>query len=437
MARICLTLPTNRACAATIAAVHEEAVHAAAHFGAEVHFLILDSAADRDRAGHAAAVAGLPRVPGVVVHHLGEAEQRTFLAAVLRRARVAGAEKLLRLLLPDAVSYGACTDRAFLLAAALGCRSVHRRDSDSRYQTAGGRPVFPVHHELATLGLPAADAARRVDTDALNPQHAHKPVSLVGASFVGEMSVDIAEIHDLDPAVYHDVVSLWAPPHWPEEHKRALVEESFKGAGTEAFGGDHAVLGAVDPMRVDMCNVAFHRGVYEAVPLPPATDTIGSDYFLLHLVHDATLPGVLHNRHIVNYHTDERKTGAGFTAYQMRFAKFLLSMRYFNVVYDELAAAGAALLDDRHRPRAAAVGELVARSARLDRDENVMRLTALEIAYRKLGGRYAEFAGVLAARAPDLPAEAARDMADFALLIAAWEPLVRASAATDVPGTAR
>ncbi|WP_309505694.1 DUF6271 family protein, partial [Streptomyces phytophilus] len=39
MARICLTLPTNRACAATIAAVHEEAAHAAAHFGAEVHFL--------------------------------------------------------------------------------------------------------------------------------------------------------------------------------------------------------------------------------------------------------------------------------------------------------------------------------------------------------------------------------------------------------------
>lgn len=437
MARICLTLPTNRACAAAIAAVHEEAGHAAAHFGVEVHFLILDSAAAPDRAGHAAAVAGLPRVPGVVVHHLGEAEQRAFLTAALRRTRAAGAERLLRLLLPDTVSYGACTDRAFLLAAALGCRSVHRRDSDSRYQTAGGRPVFPVHHELATLGLPAAEAARRVDADARGPLHGQLPVSLVGASFVGEMSVDIAAIHDLDPAVYHDVVSLWAPVHWPEERKWALVEESFKGAGTEPFGGDHAVLGAVDPMRVDMCNIALHRGVYETVPLPPATDTIGSDYFLLHLVHDATLPGVLHNRHIVNHHTDERKTGAGFTAYQLRFTKFLLSMLYFNFLYDELAAAGAALLDDRHRLRAAAVGELVARSTGLDRDENVMRLSALEIAYRKLGGRYAEFAGVLAARGPDLLDQARRDMADFALLIAAWEPLVRAAAATDVPGTDR
>ncbi|WP_241681527.1 DUF6271 family protein, partial [Streptomyces sp. CB01881] len=37
MSRICLALPTNRACAATISAVGEEAAYAAEQFGVEVH----------------------------------------------------------------------------------------------------------------------------------------------------------------------------------------------------------------------------------------------------------------------------------------------------------------------------------------------------------------------------------------------------------------
>ena len=99
-----------------------------------------------------------------------------------------------------------------------------------------------------------------------------------------------------------------------------------------------------------MSNIAFDHEVYERVPLPPATDTIGSDYFLIHLVHDAALPGVLHNRHIQNYYTPFRRTDAGFRAYQMRFVKFLLSMLYLNDVYGRMgAAADTALLDERER----------------------------------------------------------------------------------------
>lgn len=64
-------------------------------------------------------------------------------------------ELMLDLMLPAGVSYGACTNRAFLIAAALGCDSVHRRDSDSTYQTLNGETVFPVHHELASLGKTA------------------------------------------------------------------------------------------------------------------------------------------------------------------------------------------------------------------------------------------------------------------------------------------
>ncbi|MFH8439884.1 DUF6271 family protein [Streptomyces sp. NPDC018026] len=434
MRGICLTLPTNRHCPDTVTALGEEAAYAADHFDIDVHLLVLDSCPPEERAAHAAALRRLPAHPRITAHHLDEAAQRDFLTRVAARSQSAKPELLLDLMLPDGLSYGACTNRAFLIAAALGCESVHRRDSDSRYQSVDGRTVFPVHHELLSLGERAADAAAGVtEPVALDNDLRERRVAMVGSSFVGELSVDIAQIRDADPAVYHDVVSLWAPEGWSAEQKRALVEESFTGAGTEPFTADHSLLTVVDPMRVDMCNIAFHGPtVSERVPLPPARDTIGSDYFLIHLVHDARLPGVLHNRNIVNYYTGERRTGSGFLAYQTRFVKFLLSMLYFHHVYDRMAEAGDALLDEHGRVRPGTVAALARESTGLDTAENVRRLDALDTAYRRLGGRYADFADLLAGRRARLLDEARGDMADFALLTEAWESMVAAARTTPV-----
>jgi hypothetical protein len=426
MRRICLALPTNRACAPAISALHDEAAYAAREFGVEVHMLVLDSCEGAVLDEHAALAARLPEVPGVVVHHLGEDAQRDFLRAVIARSGAAGPDTLLDLMLPAALSYGACTNRIFLVAAALGCASVHRRDSDSRYQSLDGEVVYPIHHELLSLGRPAAEAAGAVTATDLDPRHLAKPVSMVGSSFIGEMSVDIAEMQRLDPRTYQEVVGLWAPFDWPAEQKREFAADSFIGAGTEPFTADHSVLTLVDPMRVDMCNIAFH-GVHEDVPLLPATDTIGSDYFLIHLVHDATLPGVLHNRNIVNFYTGERRTDAGFAAYQLRFAKFLLSMLYLNDVYAHLEQAGASLLGPDHRVRPAAVTELLWNAAKLDDGENVQRLEILDRAYRRLGGRYAAFADRLAGSRDRLLAEARTDIEEYALLTEVWPALVAAA----------
>ncbi|WP_234432709.1 DUF6271 family protein [Streptomyces sp. MUSC 125] len=429
-APICLCLPTNRACPATIAALHDEAAYAARRFGTDVSLLILDSCDDRTRAEHSRTVAALPPTPRVTVHHLSEQSQRDFLHRAIERAGLPEPERLLHLMVPTAVSYGACTNRAFLLATALGCRSVHRRDSDSTYQLHNDEPVFPIQHELPWLGRPATEAAAGVTRTDVDPDLIHRPVSLAGASFIGELSVDIGEIRRLDESVYHDVVSLWAPGGWPLERKRQLVEESFRGAGTAPFSGDQSTLTRVDPMRVDMCNIAFDHAVYDRIPLPPATDTIGSDYFLLHLIHDAGLPGILHNRHIENFHTPERRTDTGFPAYQRRFVKFLLSMLYFHHVYDRMAAAGDQLLDDQQRVRPEAITGLLRESTLLDRAENTWRLDRIDVSYRKLGGRYADFADRIAEEGDRLLDQAQRDVEDFIHLIEAWPALVRAARTT-------
>jgi hypothetical protein len=426
MGRICLTLPTNRACSATLTAVAEEAVYAAEQFDVEVVLLVLDSSSEEHFAEHAEVLGTLPRTPGLVPLHLDEAAQRDFLRQVIELADVPKPDLVLDLMLPAAVSYGACTNRAFLIASSLGCQSVHRRDSDLHYQVKDGEQVFPIHHELTSIGKRAADAKAGVSAVSLDPAHDDKPVVLVAGSFIGEPSVDIAEIQELNPEAYYDIVSLWAHSGATDDEKRALVDESFTGAGTTPFTEDHSVLTIVDPMRIDMCNISFHR-VHEQVPLPPATETIGSDYFHTHLVHDSQLPGVLHNRHIVNFHTGERKTDAGFAAYQLRFVKFFLSMLYFHAIYERMAEAGGSLLDERHDVKASVIAELARESTLLPKDENIIRLDTIDRAYRALGGRYAQFAETLAAQRDRLLADAQQDIEDFALLIEAWQPLVRAS----------
>lgn len=425
--RICLALPTNRSCTDTIAALHAEAAYGAANFEVEVHVLILDSSDARTHAAHRAAVDTLVPLPHVTVHLLDESAQRVFLERAISDSGLEDPERLLGLMLPQGVSYGACTNRAFLIAAALGCASVHRRDSDSAYQVAHGRPVFPIHHELAGLGRRAGDVLGAVTESTLDPAQAERTVVIAGASFVGELSVDIGEIERRDNDVYQEVVGLWAPADWSEERKRELVGESFRGAGLEPFVHDHSVLGRVDPMRIDMCNIAFHRDVFARVPLLPALDTIGSDYFLMHAVYDARLPGVLHNRHIVNYYTEERRTDPGFAAYQLRFTKFFLSMLYLNFIYERMGEAGEALLDADGRLRTDAIAGLARRSALLDTAENSWRLETIDRCYRKLGGRYAAFADSIALRHPELIDRARADIEEFALLTEAWGPLMSAA----------
>ncbi len=407
MRRICLTVPTNRECAATLAEVVAEAAYAAKHFDVEVSLLVLDSSADF--AAHARALSGADNV-----RHLDESAQREFLRRVIRRSGVAKPDFLADLMLPHDLSYGACTNRAFLIAAALGCDSVHRRDSDSFFQTYDGEKIFPIHAELLSLGKPAHQAV--TVENRLDPSLRDATVTMVGASFVGEMSVDLGEVRDHE--AYYDLVSLWAAEGTSEEEKRVLVEESFTGA--EPFTGDESVLAVVDPMRVDMHNISFH-GLHERIPLPPATDTIGSDYFLIHVADKARLPGVVHNRHIVNFHTTERKTDAGFLAYQLRFAKFILSMYYFHFIYQRMT-------DDNP----ATIAAIVRESTWQDPEPNEAKIDSLERAYRGLGGRFTVVADQVRERREGLLVEARRDIDDYALLIDAWAPLVEAARVTSV-----
>ncbi len=263
----------------------------------------------------------------------------------------------------------------------------------------------------------------------LDPADADKPVMLVSGSFIGELNVDIGEILELDPEVYRDLVRLWTPPVWPDEDRDAMVELSFKGVGAEPFDTDKSVLGVPDIWNVYMCNIALDHRAYEVLPLLPSTDTLGCDYALLHALVHSKLPGVVHNRHIVNYYTPERRVGAGFISYQLRFVKLLLSMLYLYPVYGGMIDQGRGLLDEQHGLRIEPVLDLVRSTFDWDRAGNEHCLDVVDRSYRKLGGKYVELADVVAGQRQQLLDEAQEDAERWAVLVEAWAGMVAAARA--------
>ncbi|MER5866265.1 DUF6271 family protein [Kitasatospora sp. NPDC002040] len=427
MQRVCLALPTMRACPGTIVDLAEEAAYAVATFGAEVHLLVLDTTGEAEFAKNADAVASLAPTPGVFVHHLGDAQQRDWLRRVAEGSGAADPELLLDLMLPKGVAYGSCVNRLFLGAAALDCTSVHLRNDDFEYQVRDGEKLYPIHPELLSIGRPAGQAVAGVTRSELDPADADKRVMVVSGAFLGELNVDIGEIRELDPQVYHDLVRLWTPPAWSDEDRDAMVELSFKGVGAEPFDTDESILGVPDIWKVYMCNVALDHRAYEKLPLLPSLDTLGCDYALLHALVHSKSPGVVHNRHIVNYYTPERKVGTGFVNYQLRYVKLLLSMLYLYPVYGAMWDAGSELLDDKHELKVETILGMVRDTFGADRSGNEHCLDEVDRAYRTLGGKYAELADVVAERRQQLLDEAQQDAELWATLIEAWAPMAAAA----------
>lgn len=460
MKRICLAIPTNRECTAAIAALVQEAGHAVRHFPVQVVVLIADTAssgiaADNSRALQQAMHALEVQYSATEVqhnkldarrieaHHFTAPEQAALLTQIIScaalQARALEHEQkrelereLHALLLPDGVSYGAATNRLFLLAQYLGCDSLHRRDSDSRYQLASGSVIYPIHHELRCIGLPASAVANLVDQTVATPLHADCPVMLVGASYVGALSIDVAPMFARDAEAAYRIVGQFAPSHLSAADKRDWVDCSYLHTGQSRLEQDRSELAHGHSFLIDTCNICFSQ-IQQVLPLPPACDTIGTDYFLLSLMNILALPVVHHNRHIENFHTPERRSAQGFVEYQFRLVKYFLYMSWLHATVRALdqaraqlwlAPPGATLA--WNLPLLHAVLAEPEPLARIDA-ENAAKLSELQQQYARLGGAYAEFAALLTEQAPQLLQACRDDIARYAAFAPHWPALMRAA----------
>lgn len=433
MSTACLALPTNRECSETISLLYQEALYGADVFSHRVFLLIIDTSEGNALVSNQEAVAQLKNTDKVEVIHLTREDQAKYFSCLFATCSGFDENTLSELMLPEGLSYGACTNRAFLFAQSLGCDSLHRRDSDCTYQKLDGKTVYPIHQELLALGKVAGSLNDPSIDNYLSTDQINQPVAMVAGSFIGEMSVDIHEIKEKDYNVYFNIVSLWSEQGASITQKSELVEESFKGAGNKQFNKDMAQLGTLDPMRVDMCNISFF-GVHEVIPLPPAKDTIGSDYFLHHLVKHSTLPTLVHNRHIVNFYTPDRKTDSEFYKYHRRYAKFILSMPYLHRAYRVLEDYGSEkLLVDGNLINHQKVCEAIECALGIDDSYSHEVFESLIFNYKKLGGRFSSLANKLNDEKNKLYDQSKKDMQDFLYLAKLWPKLINNAKNNNLP----
>ncbi|MGF1748335.1 DUF6271 family protein [Vibrio cionasavignyae] len=427
MKKICLFLPTNRECANAIGLMIKEAKYAVDNFNVLVHVLILDTSSGDEYKSNLDAVKQYDHVNKVSVSYFDDERQKSFIRNVINDAKQHDVmARLLAIMLPEGCSYGACTNRGFLISTAFGCDSIHRRDSDSRLQRVNGEYIFPIYQELRSLSQNAHDVSGNVDYVTLLPEQEQMPVSLVGGAFIGAMSVDVQEMQSINSDVYETIVSLDVPDSYSEAQRKEFVEKSFKGNGIKRFNGDRSSLCSVDPYAVDMCNVSFYK-VHQKIPLPPAKSTIASDYFLIHMINSSKLPGVEHNRHIDNYHTPERKTDDGFFDYQIRLVKYYVSLNYFGFIFSRLDELGLELLDHDYQVNSEVVLAVIEESLKLDQETAKKTLNIIIKEYAKLGGRYEKLSCMISARFSELLSEAKADMEDFRFLTGVWSSLINSS----------
>ncbi|WP_432723065.1 DUF6271 family protein [Jeongeupia wiesaeckerbachi] len=424
MKKICLAMPTHRECANAIRNLVDEAAFAVSEFDLEVCVLVSDTSDPAAFAANAAMVSQLQVPPLVRLIHLARGRQDEILADVLRQA---GSEAAIApLMQPDGVSYGAATNRLFLFAEYFGCSSLHRRDSDSHYQSSQGRPVYPIYNELRFIGLPARQALPAVDEVVIDAAHEIGPIQMVGASYVGETSIDVMPMFDRDEAASYQILGQFAPFHLDDAEKRRWVDATYIANGQSRFETDRVELAYAHSFLIDACNFCF-SGIHTQVPMPPALYTIGSDYFLFSLMDALQMPVIHHNRHIDNFYTDERRTPEGFIDYQFRMVKNYLYMSWLHDVIAAVRDNAATLLDAGRQVIPSALWAHLERPIAPLQRVNQQKLDILVYNYCCLGDEFAEFAALLQLRREALLDEFSRDVTDFATLARVWPSLMNAA----------
>jgi hypothetical protein len=213
-----LYIPTNRSCVPAIASATAECAALAAETHEE-HLLLLVEHDEGDRvAEHSAALDEDRARYGVPVLHLTVDAWRRVLSGVLAESDLDAADRdrASNLLSRQGVAYGVGPNKAFLVAAALGVDTVHRRDSDHLPDTRNGRPGFPGLLETRAIGRPVREVSPIANADTVPPEQRDQIVLFTGSGMFGDPPHDRQELISAGEEFGVRVLGLSSPWMSPE-----------------------------------------------------------------------------------------------------------------------------------------------------------------------------------------------------------------------------
>ncbi|MGI9001656.1 MAG: DUF6271 family protein [Pseudonocardia sp.] len=435
MTRI-LYIPTNRLCVPAIGSATAECAALVGETGEEHIFLLVEHDNDDRIAEHSAALDEDRARHGVPVLHLTVDAWRRVLSAVLAESELDAADRdrAGTLLSRQGVAYGVGPNKAFLVAAALGVDTVHRRDSDHLPDTRDGGPGFPGLLETRAIGRSVREVSSIANADAVPREQWDQTVLFVGSGMFGDPPHDRQELIAAGEEFGVRVLGLSSPWMSPENLVRD-VRGYFVGESTIRYDDDHY---EIDESGRTELGVSCVRRMFLELPEMPISDTLGCDYCQKNLLYQLARPVVFHSRKMRHSYDDRRRESAveSYVDYSMRDLRYVVLWPIWSRHNENIRADPAGFL----RPDGSLDADRYVASFRSALAEKLPEAKGVGLRFAQVyrdaaaqvDGTHATRLSAVATEAERLGDEVARQVGDgveeFCWLVERWGDLVRAAA---------
>ncbi|MGH8963750.1 MAG: DUF6271 family protein, partial [Actinomycetes bacterium] len=271
------------------------------------------AALDEDRSRH-----------GVPVLHLTVSAWRRVLSGILAESGLDAADRdrAGNLLTRQGVAYGVGPNKAFLVSAALGVDTVHRRDSDHLPDTRDGGPTYPGLLETRAIGRPVREVSPITNADAVPPEQWDQIVLFTGSGMFGDPPHDRQELIAAGEEFGVRVLGLSSPWMSPENLLRD-VRGYFVGESTIRYDDDFY---AIDDSGRTELGVSCQRRIFLELPEMPIPNTLGCDYFQKNLLYQLDRPVMFHSRKMRHSYDARRAESSveSYVDYSMRDLRYVV-----------------------------------------------------------------------------------------------------------------
>jgi hypothetical protein len=321
-------MPTNRPSMSAARYAMQECAVLQELSGQEHLFVLVEHDQSPHAGEHAEVLAQGATEYRVPTLHVTTERWNEILDRILREVPGAEAERdrFLRLLSPGGVAYSAGPNKAFLIAAALGVDTIHRRDSDHIPDLREDGPAFPGVLESGVIGRLLGEVSPVTNLATARVDRSDEPVYFVGSGMFGDPPHDRRDLLSLDSRYVAQIEQLSSPDESLDD-LLAEVHTYFVDEPATRYEDDFYELDRTG--RTELGVSCLWR-VFLELPEMPIHDTLGCDYFQKNLLYQLSRPVLFHSRKMRHEYDSERARGFGldrFVDYSMRDLRYLILWR--------------------------------------------------------------------------------------------------------------
>lgn len=294
-----LYIPTNRRCSDRLDELAQEA-RVISRTGRSCTVALIEHQEAPWTPEHRGILNRVRHIYGVDALHVTHTAAARFLTAVIGRLGLdaPNAERLSAMLNPKELAYGAGPNKAALIAAALGCGSVHRRDSDVLVDDRPSGPAYPCVPEIEALGRPVTELFQGENDCA-----GDEVVRFVGTSAFGSPPQDRRDLWAAGEEFIVELERLGSPHRTTEYLREDMRQYLIIDPGiryTEEFL-------EIDRIGRTVMSCCAMTDIFRQLPEMPIHGALGSDYMQRMLLQDLGTPLVFHSRKVRHRYSKARE----------------------------------------------------------------------------------------------------------------------------------